>query len=262
VYWQAADAQFKNEHEIAENCRKMRELRYKGHSSDYLVKLQDLNRQVGSAGQVFRDQVKSQMLSEIVDIIYTMGPLPMEDDEFLRVLELAGKRVEEKKRDAKISDTKINKQHSEENKKEHKKDKKDKKENKDKKEKNYKNNENNKISKKENKKKRDFKFANVKEALQGISEELITKHKEAKANYWRCGREGHNTLECYAKKMEDGEEIIKAAVSATKKTSRKKKICAQCIGHHWKDQATWTEPGHPSATLLILDLLGVAASVV
>jgi hypothetical protein len=48
-------------------------------------------------------------------------------------LELAGKYVEEKKRDAKISDTKINKQYLEENKKEHKKDKKDKKKNIDKK---------------------------------------------------------------------------------------------------------------------------------
>jgi hypothetical protein len=166
------------------------------------------------------------MLSEIIDMMYMIGSLSMKDDEFLRVLELAGKRVKEKKRDIKISDTKPNKQYLEENKKEHKKDKTNKKENKDKKEKNYKN-ENNKISKKENKKKRDFKFTNVKEVLQGISEKLITKQKEVKANYWRCGREGHYTQECYAKKTENEEEIIKAAVLATKIRKQEVNISSQ-----------------------------------
>jgi hypothetical protein len=38
---------------------------------------------------------------------------------------------------------------------------------------------------------------------------MITKHKDTKANCWRCGREGHYMLECYAKKTEEGEEIVK-----------------------------------------------------
>jgi hypothetical protein len=80
-----------------------------GHIPDYLVKLKDLNRKVKSAGQVFRDQVKSQMPSEVVDMINTLGPIPMEDDEFLRVLELAGKRVEEKRRDSKLGDKALKK---------------------------------------------------------------------------------------------------------------------------------------------------------
>jgi hypothetical protein len=99
--WLAAETQFNNEHEITESARKLRDLKYKGHVSDYLVKLKDLNRKVESAGQVFRDQVKSQMRSEIVNMMYTIGPILMEDKEFLRVLELAGKRVEEKRRDSK-----------------------------------------------------------------------------------------------------------------------------------------------------------------
>jgi hypothetical protein len=94
AYWQAAETQFKSEHEITEIARKLRELKYKGHISDYLVKLKDLNRKVEVVVQVCWDQVKSQMPSEIVDMIYTIGPNPMEDAEFLRVLELAGKRVE------------------------------------------------------------------------------------------------------------------------------------------------------------------------
>jgi hypothetical protein len=53
-----------------------------------------------------------------------------------------------------------------------------------------------------------------------MSEDMITKHKDAKANCWRCGREGYYTLECYAKKTEGGEEIIKAAVSSARKRKR------------------------------------------
>jgi hypothetical protein len=110
AYWQAVETQFKNEHEITESALKLRGLKYKGHISDYLVKLKDLNRKVESAGEVFRDQVKSQMPSEIVDMMYTIGPIPLEDEEFLRVLELAGKRVEEKRRDSKSGDKTPNKE--------------------------------------------------------------------------------------------------------------------------------------------------------
>jgi transcriptional regulator of heat shock response len=44
------------------------------------------------------------MPSEIMDMIYISGPLLMEYKEFLRVLELAGQRVEEKRRDSKAGD--------------------------------------------------------------------------------------------------------------------------------------------------------------
>jgi hypothetical protein len=85
AYWQAAEMQFNNGHEITESAQKLRELNYKGHISDYLVKLNDLNRKVESTGQVCRVQVKLQMPSEIVDMMYIIGPIPMEDQEFLRV---------------------------------------------------------------------------------------------------------------------------------------------------------------------------------
>jgi hypothetical protein len=49
------------------------------------------------------------MLSEIIDMIYMIGPMPIEDEEFLRVLQLASKRVKEKKRDHKTGDSMFNK---------------------------------------------------------------------------------------------------------------------------------------------------------
>jgi hypothetical protein len=47
--------QFKNKYEITESVGKLTELKYKGHISDYLVKLKDLNRRVESAGQLLQD---------------------------------------------------------------------------------------------------------------------------------------------------------------------------------------------------------------
>jgi hypothetical protein len=217
AYWAAADVQFKNEHEITESARKMRSLKYKGHISDYLVKLRDLNRRVECTGQIFRDQITDQMPSEIVDMMYTMGPIPMEDEEFLRVLERVGKCIEQKKRSHAKGNSSSHKSYSDEK---SKKEFKENKEKKDKKEKNYINNENNRIQKKDQKKKRDFKFGSIKEALKGIDEELIAKHKEAKANCWRCRREGHYILECYAKKTEEGVEVTKSTISATRKRKR------------------------------------------
>jgi hypothetical protein len=56
----------------------------------------------------------------------------------------------------------------------------------------------------------------VKEGLKGMSEEMITKHKDAKANCWRCGHDGYYTLEYYAKITEHGEGNVNAMVSAAK----------------------------------------------
>jgi hypothetical protein len=205
----------KNKHEITESARQLSELKYKGHISDYLVKLKDLNHKVESARQVFLYEVKSQIPSEIVDMMYTIGPFPIEDKEFLSVLELARKSVEENRRDSKSGDKAPK---TEEKYKDYKEKKiKNKKE---KIEKNYKNNEGSKIQKRDSKKKHEFKFENVKEALKGMSEEMIAKHKEGKANYWWYGPKGHYTLVYYAKKTKNGEEIVNANVSTATKQKR------------------------------------------
>jgi hypothetical protein len=109
---------------------------------------------------------------------------------------------------------KHNDETSEKNKKKNRKNNHEKTEKKEK----FKNKDN--VQKKNQKKKRDYKFDKVKEALQGMSDNMITKHKDAKANSWRCGREGHYTLECYAKKTEEGEKIVKVAVSSARKRQR------------------------------------------
>jgi hypothetical protein len=61
-----------------------------------------------------------------------------------------------------------------------------------KKERTYKNNKEDE----KDKKPKEEKYASITEALKGISEELIQKHKSAGASCWRCGRSNHYTTDC------------------------------------------------------------------
>jgi hypothetical protein len=83
---------------MTEKSRKMRKLRYTGDVSDYLVNLRDLNKTVGSAGQAFRDQVEAQLPDDIINMMYMLGPIAEDDEDFFQVVELAGKRIEQMKR--------------------------------------------------------------------------------------------------------------------------------------------------------------------
>jgi hypothetical protein len=61
----------------------MRDLRYKGDISDYLVTLKDSNRPVNFAGQAFRDQIRLQIPDKILDMIFTVRRVVTEDIEVL-----------------------------------------------------------------------------------------------------------------------------------------------------------------------------------
>jgi hypothetical protein len=95
AYWQAADAQFKNRHEITEKSRKLRQLHCTGDISDYLVNLRDLNHTVASTGQALRHQVEAQLSDDIINMMYMLRPIPEDDNAFLQVVGLAGIRIEE-----------------------------------------------------------------------------------------------------------------------------------------------------------------------
>jgi hypothetical protein len=211
-----ADAQFKNHHEITEKSRKLPKLRYTGDISDYLVNLRDLNHTVASAGQAFRDQVEAQLPDDIINMMNILGPIPEDDDAFLQVVELAGKRIEEMTRRAKARNfgaAKPQKNTTEKEKVINKyKDNKKKK----KKEETYKNNK----KEDKDKKAKEKKYASTKEALKRISEELIQKYKSAGASSWRCGRSNHYTTECYAKTTENGDCLEKPTISSQNERKR------------------------------------------
>jgi hypothetical protein len=142
-----------------------------------------------------------------------LGPIPETDDKFLQVAELAGKRVEEMKRRAKAPSKGEIKPIKHSSGKEKEKEK-DKNKNKEKKKDEY-------IKKDKNegkdKKQKEKKFASTKEALEGINETLIQKHKSAGTSCWRCGRSNHYTTECHAKTAESGESLEKTTVSSQNK---------------------------------------------
>jgi hypothetical protein len=89
------------------------------------------------------------MPSANLDMMYTIGPIPMEDEVCLRVSELAGQRVEQKTKNSKSGNKALKKQQKYKDNQENKI-----KNNKGKKEKNDRNNEGSKIQTRESKKKR------------------------------------------------------------------------------------------------------------
>lgn len=78
------------------------------------------------------------------------------------------------------------------------------------------------------------KWASIKEALAGISQGDIDKRKADKAQCWRCGRDNHHTLECFARRDTDGKELpVPAKTSSLKRkntedpqTTKKAKVQA------------------------------------
>jgi hypothetical protein len=58
------------------------------------------------------------------------------------------------------------------------------------------------------------KYASTKEALKGISEELIQKHKSTSTYYWRCGQSNYHTTECYATTAKNGDSREKHTISS------------------------------------------------
>jgi hypothetical protein len=185
--------------------------------------------------QVFQDKVKSQLVLEMGHMMDTIGPIPIEDEGFLKVLELARKPVDEKRRHSKSGDKAPKKEDI------------------------YKNNKENKIkvkkekkrttirimrrvkSKKESRRKNaSINFENMKDALKGMSKKMITKHKDTKANCSRCRHEGPYTLEYYAKTTENGEEIVKAMISTYKKRKHDDyDNASRTTGKKAKIAATW-----------------------
>jgi hypothetical protein len=198
----------------------MRTLCYTGDFSDYLVNLCDLNQTLGLAGRAFRDQVEAQLPDDIINMMYMLRPIPEDDDDFLQVVELAGKRIEEIKRRAKARSKMEIKTHKNSNEKEKEKEKVKNKNGETKKEKKDNKNKNNYKKDTQEKKIKEEKFALMKEALDGISELLIQKHKTTGVSCWRCGRNNHYTTECYAKTTEYGENLKKPKVSSQPKRKR------------------------------------------
>jgi hypothetical protein len=67
---------------------------------------------------------------------------------------------------------------------------------------------------------REKKFQNNREALAGVPQAEIDQHKADKASCWRCGRNSHHTLQCFAKKTSKGTELAPTVAMVAKRTKR------------------------------------------
>lgn len=64
-------------------------------------------------------------------------------------------------------------------------------------------------------------YPGAKEALVGVPQKEIDAHKASKCDCWRCGRDGHRTFQCYARKTVAGTELPESPkVSSVTKRKR------------------------------------------
>jgi hypothetical protein len=73
------------------------------------------------------------------------------------------------------------------------------------------------------KKRKEKRFSSMKEALNGISKELIKNQEVANATCWRCSHSTHYTMEYNAQTVEGGESLEKPTISAQRQRQEEMK---------------------------------------
>jgi hypothetical protein len=206
-YVVALRERFRDPSERHRNSRKMAELRYHNDISQYLTELMDLNEVVQWSGTTFQNHIAKALPDEIVKLVYSRhGGLPDTDEEFLSAVQEAGliyenmlsnPGLESVGKGAPGSTSERSKPvpppakeprslsgHNQSSRKEAGK--------------------TTGGSKVDPKSKR---WSNNRDALKGIDQADIDKRKSANKACWRCGRDNHGTLDCFAKKDVNGKDL-------------------------------------------------------
>jgi hypothetical protein len=226
AYVEALAERFTDPAQDNKDAKTIRELKYKGDICQYLTRFRDLNTRVQWSGATLRQHMSQVVPKEIIQMVYTrVGAAPKIDEDFIAALQEAGEIYEsmladpalQKKQDTTKTD---NKQAAPKN------------NNNNSKGGGQKNTPRNRQPAKDSGTKGQTKatgadsastkrWAGNREALQGIDQADIDKYKTAKASCWRCGRNNHKSVECFAKKNLDGKELPEAPrVSGIKRKSR------------------------------------------
>jgi hypothetical protein len=211
--------------EAEKDHKKIKALEYKGDIKDYITRLRDLNTTVLMSGPAYRDVVKAAVPKEMLKMVYSRsGGIPQEDEEFLAAVTEAGEVIEDMKEDDRLKEHAKKDSEKSSHKKESVETKKDKKKKGDTPTSDKKKKDSSDSKKKETKKKESI-FQSGKEALEGVSQDEIDRHKTSKADCIRCGRDGHKMYDCYAKATTNGVQLPdakgKGKVSAV--TSKRKR---------------------------------------
>lgn len=209
-YVAALHERFRDPSERHRNAKKMFELKYAGDTAQYLTELLDLNEAVQWSGTTFQNHISKALPDEITKLVYSrQGAIPDTDEDFLACIQEAGQIYENMMTNPGISSGKG----APTSRPEHSKSGHTPKERRSSSDQGP----SSRPGKAKVPNKSDQKWAGNKEALLGIAQEDIDKRKKAKAACWRCGRDNHQTLNCFARKDVDGKDLPQPKVSALKR---------------------------------------------
>ncbi|KAH9985101.1 hypothetical protein F4779DRAFT_629971 [Xylariaceae sp. FL0662B] len=209
-YKTALAERFKDPAERHRNSKAMQKLAYKGDTTQYLTELLDLNEVVQWSGTTFQNHISKVLPDEITKLVYSrQGGLPDTDEEFLTAIQEAGQIYENMLTNPGISSGKegpvSTTEHSKSGQQNQGKD-------------NGSTSGQNRSSKKPKKDQakpggkptldpKDKKWTNVTAALKGVEQSDIDQFKKVNKSCWRCGRDNHHTLACFAKANVNGKSL-------------------------------------------------------
>ena len=214
AYQAAIQAEYHDAREAANAHAELSRLRYKGDIKAYLNEFRTLNLIAGATGQGLQEKIDLAMPDDILDMrAAQFRGILITDEDFLAATEEAGQQVERNKalkamrRELKghhyASDSagpKSQKDSGKEGKSAHTA------------------NPSPSVTTRSMGKRI---YGHWKDAVVGVNPVEVEEYQAAKAGCWRCGREGHQATECFAKTTKKGTPLPAAPVAAAAASKRK-----------------------------------------
>jgi hypothetical protein len=214
AYQAAIQAEYHDAREAANAHAELSRLRYKGDIKAYLNEFRTLNLIAGATGQGLQEKIDLAMPEDILDMrAAQFRGILVADEDFLAATEEAGQQIERNKA-LKAMRRELKGHHY------------------------VPDNTGPKSQKDSGKEGRSAPTANPspsfaprgmgkriyghwKDAIRGVSPAEVEEYRAAKVGCWRCGREGHQATECFAKTTKKGTPLPAAPVAAAAASKRK-----------------------------------------
>jgi len=221
--WNAYSAhlaeRFRDPSERFRAMEKMKKLEYKNDITQFMTELRDYNDVVQWSGVTLQTHISRALPQEITKMVYSRkGYVPEVDSEFIEAIEEAGRIYENMLANPAISgkgkpgstpehsrsgqprkDTSSRSGQSSSG-----------------------GDKQSGGSKPDRGKEKQKVWASNRDALKGIDQSDIDKRKTAKKACWRCGRDNHSTLSCFAKKDANGKDLPPAPDKVSSTSTKRK----------------------------------------
>lgn len=187
----------------------MRQLKYNGDISKYLARLKDLNQTVGLTGQFLKNLVFANVPRKIFETALNSrkNPLLQDDKTFLEAVLDAGRVYESTLAQMTQAGDRQSGSAKEQSRTDRRRER-------------TSPSRSSVAAKKrrlrasKSSSSKGPTWSSKKEALQGIAQANIDKRKKSKVSCLRCGRDSHDTLDCFAKRDVDGKDLPSAPAKA------------------------------------------------